>query len=654
MHCSPWVYNTDWPDPSSLKRLLAHPRFEGKTGEALAIEIWRYTVDPVCGFYHFWSPADREIDRPYMPLDYVKDPLKLINSYGFMLCGTVAAVFANLCEAAGIPARIIGVTGHTLNEAYFDGGWHLFDCDMCGYYRKRDGDHAIASLKECLADPSLISEPYEKIEPYGLPDRSPEGIADGCYGPGKGGPMPRHVQPFHEMSYVLRPGESLVRYARSVNDRWHFPPHWIKEGKKRYPTEWKASGARERFPPHRTYCNGVFRYEPDLTDQTRDVELGAWNLENVAATLVGLAPKDPDNTGRATFLIHSPWVITGRPLDTDHSENKVEGVRVKFGVQIPTGNQSEVSLLFSTDGDMWEEIECVKKSGNSGLEVDLTKHLDRLHRGLLAIDLKGAAILKYFKSETWFSFSHNSYPYLGKGGKNFAYHGGGEEGGAGTSTLTEPWSAELEEGEETFQEAFVSTENVKRGEAPFNRISQQDPALPWSAVCRVAPRVLSPLKIKRAKLWASLASYKGNEDAPPSEYLEKNLRAKLEASTSPEGPWTLIKEENVPLHEQGYHFCVDGDYVPESEGEEGVPEVYLKVTSPLPGWEIRAAVTCALPKITGPVPPLEIVHHWKEGGQDKSHREVLEDSLASRQYMVSTGEGEIRDVRIEFNVPHAT
>lgn len=37
MHVTPWIHDTAYPDTSSLRRLLAHPRFAGKQGEALAL-----------------------------------------------------------------------------------------------------------------------------------------------------------------------------------------------------------------------------------------------------------------------------------------------------------------------------------------------------------------------------------------------------------------------------------------------------------------------------------------------------------------------------------------------------------------------------------------------------------------------------------------
>ena len=644
MHSTPWIHNAAHPDTSSLERFLAHERFRGLQGEALAIALWRYTVDPVVGFYHFWSPSDRDIERACIKLDYVKDPLKLINSYGHMLCGTVATVHVNLCEAAGMPARVVGVTGHTVNEVFFDGAWHLFDCDMRGYYRKRDGAHAIASLRECLQDATLISHPVEKIEPYGLPDRAPEGIAEGCYAPGVGDEMPRFIQRFHAMDYLLRPGERLTRYAAPMG-RWHLPPHWIAEGK-RFTQELQASGPRERFPPHRTYCNGVFEYAPDLTTQSRDLELGAWSLDHAGATAAGLAVRDAaQGAGRAVFLLQSPWSITGKPDDPRDALQKSAGALAELSVAVPSGQAGSAALLLSLDGSNWEEL--LRLEQTQSAQVDYTRLVDRRHRALLAVEVRGAAVVTRFATTTWFQLAHNSYPCLAKQGVTvFRYHGGDAAGGR---SLTEPWVADLEGAESSFLRDIVSSSNLIRGATPTVRLSPEQPGRPWQAVFRVAPRVLAPRPMVRARLWASIASVPGNPAAPAPDYLARKPRALLEAGPSAHGPWTRVAEAEIPIHASGFHFNLDGEYVLEGAG---APELFLRVTSALPGWEVRAALACSLPEGARGVapPPLEIVHQWKADGQEREHREVLRDSSVAFEYTVPAGGGGIADTAVIFQV----
>ena len=44
MYITPWIHNAAHPDTSNVNRLLAHERFRGLQGEALAIALWRYTL----------------------------------------------------------------------------------------------------------------------------------------------------------------------------------------------------------------------------------------------------------------------------------------------------------------------------------------------------------------------------------------------------------------------------------------------------------------------------------------------------------------------------------------------------------------------------------------------------------------------------------
>lgn len=641
MHVSPWVHNAAHPDTSSLKRLVQHERFKGLEGEALAVALWKYTVDPVTGFYHFWSPVDLDGGKALHGTGYVNDPLKLINSHGAMLCGTVAAIYANLCEAAGLRARLVGVTGHTLNEAFFDGAWHLMDCDLRAYHRTRDG-RSIASLRQLLADPTLVADPVVRSDPYYLADRLPENVAKACYAPRFGDEMPRSVARFHRMDYVLRPGETLTRYA-AAHGRWHFPPHWIEDGKK-YAAEWKAKGQRERFLPHRTYFNGCFEYEPDLTSASRDLALGAWALENTGTSEQGLTALDPAKPGRAVLLLHSAWIITGIPGDPSDASKKSGAALVEVDVAMDAvrgGGTGEAALLLSLDGANWKEIARVRQGGT--LSADLSEELDRRYRALLAVEVKGAAVVKRLRTETWFQHTVNSYPYLAPGETVMRYHGLDDQG---RRTLTEPWRPALEDG---LWNAVVASANLTEGPTAQSRLAPSDPARPWQAVFRAAPQVLRPRPIVRAWVWASLAGWKGDPDAPDAAYQARRPRARLEAAVAPHGPWTLVAEGEVPIHKQGYHFSLDGDFIP--EGGQGVPEIFIRVTSDMPGWETRAALSCEMPVAPSGVPRLEIVHQWKEDGQPREHRHAVRDSSSSFDYRVLAGQGALEDTALIMRVP---
>ncbi|MCZ7649488.1 MAG: hypothetical protein M5U26_30225 [Planctomycetota bacterium] len=625
---SPWIHNARHPDTFSLRRLVAHERFAGRQDEELALALWRYTVDPVAGFYHFWSPADLDVHRPYHPNDYVKDPLKLINGYGYMLCGTVAAIYANLCEEAGLEAAIVGVTGHTLNEVRYGGAWRLIDCDLRAIHRRPDGQ--IASLKDLLAHPDLVANPVARSDPYYVADRDPESMAKSLYAPGKGGQMPRFIERLHTMDYLLRPGERLVLYPGPREERWSFPAHWVEDSKK-YQNEWHGRGPRERFEPHRTYSNGCFEYAPDLT-HTPEVH-GAWLAEGVAQAGGGLRAAG-GKRARIEYLIHSPWPITGRVLDPGAPSRKEGAAFADLNVEAPKAGDA-VNVLITLDGETWERAARAERSG--ALHADFTRWLERRHRARIALEFEGGAEARDFKLTTWFQHAPNAYPFLDAGRTMLKFHAGDERGGG---TLTEPWVAPLEEAA-GFARTIVAASNLKRGDAPYVRLSPEDASKPWSAVFKAAPRVFRGRPIHRAWVQASIQSFKGHPDAPPPEYLSRPPRAKLEAACAPDGPWTPIDERVAPVHEHGYHFSLDGEYLPAQAAEA----IFLRVTADLPGWEVRAGLSCE-PPACGEVSQLEIEHAWTRDGIACRHLERFAASNVEGSYVVETGAGRVEDVSV--------
>jgi hypothetical protein len=83
-------------------------------------------------------------------------PLKLINVYGWGLCGGEHTVMKALFETAGWTVRYRGWSdpGHTTVEAQYDGRWHYYDVFLKAYFWTRD--HAtIAGQDDINADPAI-------------------------------------------------------------------------------------------------------------------------------------------------------------------------------------------------------------------------------------------------------------------------------------------------------------------------------------------------------------------------------------------------------------------------------------------------------------------------------------------------------------------
>lgn len=103
---------------------------------------------------------------------YVVTSLKLKNNAGsatklikegYAICGGMSYVFSTLCRKIGIPTRSVNLYydswqgGHSLNEVFYDGQWHLFDSTFGIFFYSRsryDRKGYVISLTELISSPS--------------------------------------------------------------------------------------------------------------------------------------------------------------------------------------------------------------------------------------------------------------------------------------------------------------------------------------------------------------------------------------------------------------------------------------------------------------------------------------------------------------------
>ena len=108
------IVNERAPDCSSLESMVETVTRGCRTDDEKAIAIYNF-CRYVC--YHHASPRE--------PCGI--SALKLINVYGWSLCGGQHSVLAALWENAGFNWRYRGWRGHTTVEAFYGGRWHYFD-----------------------------------------------------------------------------------------------------------------------------------------------------------------------------------------------------------------------------------------------------------------------------------------------------------------------------------------------------------------------------------------------------------------------------------------------------------------------------------------------------------------------------------------------
>jgi hypothetical protein len=164
---SPRVVGRLRPDFHCLEAMLKSPQFAGKQGEELVMAVYNHMTSQVDGTYHFWPSAENE-GQPRLRRSCT-DPIKILNAYGWAICGQMSHMLQAIWIAAGLKARLYGLPGHALCEVFYDGRWHHVDVDMWSWFRTPQGHLASAYELACNAR-ALIVENQNKgqsLQPAG-------------------------------------------------------------------------------------------------------------------------------------------------------------------------------------------------------------------------------------------------------------------------------------------------------------------------------------------------------------------------------------------------------------------------------------------------------------------------------------------------------
>ena len=112
--------------------------------KAIAIHNWLHQA-----IFHFAYPVEK--------MGHSVGPLKVINAYGWGLCGGQHTVLKALFETAGWQVRYRGWSdpGHTTVEVLYDERWHYFDVFLKCYFWTKDRK-TVAGQDDINADPSIV------------------------------------------------------------------------------------------------------------------------------------------------------------------------------------------------------------------------------------------------------------------------------------------------------------------------------------------------------------------------------------------------------------------------------------------------------------------------------------------------------------------
>lgn len=384
-------------------------RWRDLTGDERAWEIYKYLVDTRTGVFHMNEVCEgNDTLSEYVT---VRDPVKILNVYGYGYCAIFGPFMAGVCEEAGIgPARslILSDWRHVLAETFYDDRWHYLDVDVRAAFRRPDG--TLASFEESRTDPRL----WVNRGPLFFPNDDLEHVRK-IYA---ATPFYCHYgfhQTGHTMDYVLRQGETFSRWWTPQGGRWHHLPVYHEDDFMRRLIETEPRGPA---PNHRdftvhNYGNGRFVYQPNLKAPSTDYADGVYDSRNVVPTPGGLTLKD-QGEGYAVFEVRTPYVIVPKVNRLETTDDDCEASVVELDAE---GTNLSLSL---DHGATWQPLSPTSQAGT----FDLTKHVAGTYGYLLRLRLHGTAqlpIVKKLVVTTWVQVAPASLPSLRAGSNQMEF-----------------------------------------------------------------------------------------------------------------------------------------------------------------------------------------------------------------------------------------
>ena len=210
--------------------------------------------------------------------------------------------------------------------------------------------------------------------------------------------------------YVLRPGESLTRWWQNQGGRWlhsstftgwmrallEKPPRGIKPNNANF-SVWGVGSA-------------LLLYRPDLSEKSRDVELGAYQVRNLRAAAGGLTPVEAGG-GSVVFEVLSPYVIVPVMDDLDDLAGALNRDAATVMIDATAAVEGEVSV---DGGRTWTALGTLPNRAR----LDLTRYVRGRYGYLIRLGMKGepgVAVLRALELRTWGQVAPISLPRLAKG-----------------------------------------------------------------------------------------------------------------------------------------------------------------------------------------------------------------------------------------------
>ena len=335
---------------SIVQQVVARAGARSSDEKAIAIYEWLHNT-----IFHWAYPTEAAPQSV--------GPLKVINVYGWGLCGGQHTVLKALYETAGWPCRYVGWSnpGHTTVEVQYDGRWHYFDVFLKCYFWTKDKSH-VASQEEIAADPSIVLDAVKEgraARQHLCCGDAAEDVVRGCKGrkvagDSKGWASVTWRDQGYSPQLTLPSGASLRLDWKAEPDSFAVtgkkPQHSC--GTKDFRNDKVLGPLAEHYGP-RNWSNGKLIYSPDFAAPADMVDIELQQAEARGGKLVAKAGQ-----GIALFRLPLPYAYVSATLDAgfDGGEGKLS-LSSDGGKTWKPCASGDISALVKQKYDVWCKAE---------------------------------------------------------------------------------------------------------------------------------------------------------------------------------------------------------------------------------------------------------------------------------------------------------
>jgi len=339
-------------DASSLESVVQGviARAGAKTNDEKAVAIYDYLHHAI---FHWACPVEKAPQSV--------GPLKVLNVYGWGLCGSEHTVLKALYETAGWECRYVGWSdpGHSTIEVKYDGRWHYFDVFLKCYFWAHDKSHVV-SQEEIAADPSLVLDAVKD----GRAARShlccgdtPEGILSGVksrkvIGDSKGWAAVTWRDEGYSPQLRLPCGSSLRLEWQSADSGFAItgaaPKHSC--GNKDFRSDPVLGPVVEHYGV-RNWSNGKLTYSPDFSQPGDVADISLTSVKAAGGKLTAAG------RGTAVFQLPLPYAYVTASVEAAFDGEGKLFVSTDAGESWQPCSAGDISPLVRQKYDVWLKAE---------------------------------------------------------------------------------------------------------------------------------------------------------------------------------------------------------------------------------------------------------------------------------------------------------